>query len=99
MVRRSPLQKQLTVPRWQTLPSPWRSTRASTVSLSQSVSRRTTFSRLPEVSPFIQSVLRVRLKNVTNPDSRVRRRASSFMKPTISTSLLASSCTTAGTSP
>ena len=63
------------------------------------VNRRTTFRRLPDVSPFVQSALRVRLKKVTNPVSRVRCRASSFMKPTISTSLLESSCTTAGTSP
>ena len=38
----------------------------------------TTLSRLPEVSPFIQSVLRVRLKKVTKPVARVFASASSF---------------------
>jgi hypothetical protein len=60
----------------------------STVSSSQSISTSRTASRLPDVSPFIHSVLRVRLKNVTYPLARVLSQASSFMKPTMSTSPL-----------
>ena len=48
---------------------------------------------------MVHSVLRDRLKKVTKPVSRVRASASAFMKPTISTSLLSSSCTTAGIKP
>jgi hypothetical protein len=50
---------------WHTLPSPSRFALTSSVSSSQSTSRSTTCRRLPDVSPFVQSVLRVRLKNVT----------------------------------
>ena len=50
---------------WHTLPSPSRRTLISTVSSSQSSSIWRTASRLPDVSPFIHSLLRVRLKNVT----------------------------------
>src|SRR5687767_6985573 len=60
---------------------------------------RRTSRRLPEVSPFVQSRPRVRLKKVAKPVARVRASASSFMKPTISTSPLRSSWTTAGMSP
>ena len=78
-------------PVWQTLPSPSRFTFTSTVSSSQSVSISTTCRRLPEVSPFIQSLLRVRLKKVAKPVRRVSASASSFMKPTIRTSALSAS--------
>ena len=47
---------------WHTLPSPCRFTFTSNVSSSQSTRISVTASRLPEVSPFIQSVSRVRLK-------------------------------------
>jgi hypothetical protein len=50
---------------WQTLPSPSRSALTRTVSSSQSISASRTASRLPDVSPFVHSVLRVRLKKVT----------------------------------
>src|ERR1700744_3303817 len=63
--------KQLTVPSWQTRPSPSTSTLKSSASLSQSVEASTTRSRLPLVSPFIHSFCRVRLQNVTNPLSSV----------------------------
>jgi hypothetical protein len=69
------------------------------VSSSQSTSSSVTCSRLPEVSPLVHSALRVRLKNVANPVARVRSNASSFMNPTISTSPVVPSCTTAGMSP
>ena len=52
-------------PVWQTLPSPSRAAFTSTVSSSQSVKICRTARRLPEVSPLVHSVLRVRLKNVT----------------------------------
>ncbi len=58
-----------------------------------------TLSRLPEVSPFIQSWPRVRLKKVTYPFSSVCSRASRFMNPTIRTSPPCQSCTTAGSNP
>ena len=48
-------------------------------------------SRLPDVSPFIHSLLRVRLKKVAKPVRRVSASASSFMKPTIRTSALSAS--------
>jgi hypothetical protein len=51
----------------------------------------TTSRRLPEVSPFVQSLLRVRLKKVAKPVFLVIASASSFMKPTISTSALSES--------
>src|SRR5882672_10836287 len=60
---------------------------------------RSTFSRLPDVSPFIQSAFRVRLKNVAKPLSTVRSSAVWFMNPTISTSCVDESCTTAGIKP
>ena len=50
-------------------------------------------------TPFVWNPSSGVLREVTNPVSRVRRSASSFMNPTISTSFVASSCTTAGTSP
>ena len=56
---------------------------------SQSTKIARTARRLPDVSPFVHSVLRVRLKKVTYPVRRVTSQASSFMKPTISTSRLA----------
>jgi hypothetical protein len=43
--------------------------------------------------------LRVRLKKVAKPLSRVRANASSFMKPTISTSFVSASWMTAAISP
>ena len=91
--------KQLRSPVWHTLPAPWRSTLSRTVSWSQSVRIWRTARRFPDVSPFVQSVLRVRLKNVAEPVRRVMASASSFMNPTISTSPLAASCTTAGINP
>ncbi len=63
--------KQLTVPSWQTRPSPSTCTRNSSVSLSQSVEAETMRKRLPLVSPFIQSFWRVRLQKVTKPVSCV----------------------------
>src|SRR5689334_16460668 len=57
--------KQDRVPSWHTRPSPSTSTRNSKASLSQSVLAEITFKRFPDVSPFIQSLLRVRLKKVT----------------------------------
>ena len=57
------------------------------------------FSWLPDVSPFIHNVSRVRLKNVAKPLSTVRSSASWFMKPTISTSCDALSWITAGIRP
>src|ERR1700704_926544 len=56
--------KQVRWPVWHTFPSPRRLTLSSTVSSSQSTRISTTSSLLPDVSPFVQSVLRVRLKNV-----------------------------------
>ena len=50
---------------WHTLPSPSRSAFTSTVSSSQSMNTSRTASRLPDVSPLVHSVLRVRLKKVT----------------------------------
>src|SRR5262249_35279855 len=63
----SVLKKHVRSPVWQTLPSPRRFTLTSTVSSSQSVSISTTWSLLPDVSPFIHSLLRVRLKKVAKP--------------------------------
>ena len=57
--------KQVRSPVWHTLPSPSRSAFTSTVSSSQSMSTSRTASWLPDVSPLVHSVLRVRLKNVT----------------------------------
>src|SRR6185369_11417036 len=57
--------KQERVPSWHTSPSPSTRTRHSTVSLSQSVAAEITRSRFPLVSPFVQSLFRVRLKKVT----------------------------------
>src|SRR5207253_7239107 len=88
--------KQVRWPVWQTLPSPSRFTFTSTVSSSQSTRISTTACLLPEVSPFIHSVLRVRLKNVAKPVRRVASSATSFMKPTIRTSELSASWMTAG---
>src|SRR3954470_738340 len=59
------LVKQERVPSWQSRPSPSTSTRKSRQSLSQSVAAEITRRRLPEVSPFIHSFWRVRLKKVT----------------------------------
>ena len=56
-------------------------------------------SLLPEVSPFVHSLLRVRLKKVAKPVRRVSASASSFMKPTIRTSDVSASWMTAGISP
>ena len=67
------LVKQLTVPSWQTRPSPSTSTRKSRASLSQSVAAEMMRRRLPLVSPFIQSFWRVRLQKVTKPVSSVLR--------------------------
>src|SRR5919204_3606561 len=53
--------KQVRSPVWQTLPSPSRSAFTSTVSSSQSISTSRTASLFPEVSPFVHSLLRVRL--------------------------------------
>src|SRR5262249_31082952 len=85
-------------PVWHTLPSPCGFTFTSTVSSSQSTRMSMTARRLPDVSPFIQSLLRVRLKNVAKPVLRVRASASSFMKPTIRTSDVSASWITAGIS-
>ena len=55
---------------WQTLPSPSRSAFTSTrvvVAVDQDVADR---QALPDVSPFVHSFLRVRLKNVTYPSPR-----------------------------
>ena len=52
-------------PVWHTLPSPSRSALTSTVSSSQSTSSVADREAVPEVSPFVHSVLRVRLKKVT----------------------------------
>src|SRR5690606_29862590 len=93
------VEKHVRWPVWQTLPSPSRSALTSTVSSSQSTRISFTARRLPEVSPLVQSVLRVRLKKVTYPVACVSRHASSFMKPTINTSPLAWSWTTAGMRP
>src|SRR5207302_9517057 len=87
------------VPSGQTRPSPSTSTRKSRQSLSQSVAAEITRSRFPEVSPLIHSLWRVRLTHVTYPDSSVFSYASELAKPTISSSPLALSCTTTGTSP
>src|SRR6185437_10441948 len=65
------LVKQDRVPSWQTSPSPSTCTLKSSASLSQSVAAKSTLSRLPEVSPLVQSLLRVRLKNVTYPVLKV----------------------------
>ena len=70
---RRPRKKHVRAPVWHTLPSPSRVTFTSTVSSSQSTRMRSTSRRLPEVSPFIHSLLRVRLKNVAKPVSRVSR--------------------------
>src|SRR4029079_5048165 len=91
--------KQERVPLWQTTPFPCPRTCSRTVSRSQSVVAETTSSRFPEVSPLVQSWLRVRLKNVTYPARSVCSNASRFMKPSISTSPLPASCTIAGNSP
>ena len=91
--------KHVRSPVWHTLPSPSLVTRTSTVSSSQSTRIRSTCSRLPEVSPFIHSCPRVRLKKVANPVATVRSSASWFMKPTIRTSFDTSSWMTAGISP
>src|SRR5438045_8464639 len=56
-------------------------------------------SRLPELSPLVQSWLRVRLKKVTYPSCKVRSSAGRFMNPTIKTSPSDESWTTAGSSP
>src|SRR5262245_62140318 len=69
-------------PVWQTLPSPRRVTRSSTVSSSQSLRMRRTCKRFPDVSPLVHSFPRLRLKNVAKPVLRVTANASSFMKPT-----------------
>src|ERR1017187_7006639 len=53
--------KQERVPVWQTLPSPSTRTRSRTVSRSQSAKAATTCRRLPELSPLVHSVWRVRL--------------------------------------
>src|SRR5262249_7628714 len=57
--------KQVRSPVWHTWPSPSRSAFTRTVSSSQSISTSRTASLLPDVSPLVHSVLRVRLKNVT----------------------------------
>jgi hypothetical protein len=57
--------KQVRSPVWQTLPSPSRSALTSSVSSSQSIEDVADGERLPDVSPFVHSVLRVRLKKVT----------------------------------
>ena len=63
--------KQVRSPVWHTLPSPSRFTFSSTVSSSQSTSADVTCRRLPDVSPFVHSLPRVRLKNVAKPLSSV----------------------------
>ena len=93
------LKKQVLSPVWQTLPSPSLVTLSKMVSLSQSVSISWTCSLFPDVSPFIQRVCLVRLKNVAKPVTFVCSKACSFMKPTMRTSLLTLSCTMAGISP
>ena len=89
------LKKQVLSPVWQTLPSPSLVTLSKMVSLSQSVSISWTCSLFPDVSPFIQRVCLVRLKNVAKPVTFVCSKACSFMKPTMRTSLLTLSCTMA----
>src|SRR5687768_12505640 len=54
-------EKQLRSPVWHTLPSPSRSAFTSTVSSSQSMNASRTARRLPDVSPLVHSLLRVRL--------------------------------------
>ena len=56
---------------WQATPSPSAVTFSSTVSSSQSTRIRRTASLLPDVSPFVQSWPRLRLKKVAKPLSRV----------------------------
>src|SRR5207237_2567405 len=58
---RSSCVKQDLDPVWHTLPAPNTRTRSSSVSRSQSVHAAITSRRLPEVSPFVHSVFRVRL--------------------------------------
>src|SRR5213075_1985181 len=53
--------KQVRSPVWQTLPPPRRSAFTSSVSSSQSMSTSRTASLLPDVSPLVHNVLRVRL--------------------------------------
>lgn len=93
------MKKHVRSPVWHTTPSPRQRASSSTVSWSQSIRVRTTCSRLPDVSPFVHSAPRVRLKNVAKPVRRVCSQASSFMKPTIRTSRVSASWTTAGTRP
>src|SRR5450755_606558 len=49
------------VPSWQTTPAPSTLTRSNKVSRSQSVLAERSRNLLPEVSPFVQRVLRLRL--------------------------------------
>ena len=68
------MKKQVRSPVWQTLPSPSRFTFTQhrvVVAVDEQIS--TTCSLLPDVSPFVHSVLRVRLKKVAKPVRRVSR--------------------------
>ena len=67
--RYSFLKKQVRSPVWHTLPLPRRFTFSSTVSSSQSTRMLLTASLFPDVSPFVQSFCRDRLKNVAYPVS------------------------------
>ena len=89
--------KQVSAPVWQAGPTGF--TLTSKVSLSQSAIISFTKKKLPEVSPLVHSLFFVLLKNVTFPSALVLESASSFMKPSISTLLVASSCIIAGISP
>ena len=84
---------------WQTLPSPSRFTFTSTVSSSQSTRMSTTCERLPEVSPFVHSVLRVRLKKVAKPVRRVIGQRLLVHEADHQHFALSASWTTAGISP
>ena len=67
----------------------------TSASPSQSSRISTTASVFPDVSPLCQSSCRERLQNHASPVSRVRRSASSFIQPSMSTRPSRASCTIA----
>ena len=75
---------------------PGESTRASSVSPSQSAAIDTSLCMLPLVAPLFQSSWRLRLQNQVVPVSSVRRNDSAFIHATMSTSPVSCCCTTRG---
>ncbi|OPZ56126.1 MAG: hypothetical protein BWY88_01346 [Synergistetes bacterium ADurb.Bin520] len=82
---------------WQA--GPWGSTRASSVSPSQSRRSSRTAMRCPLSSPLCQSFPRDRLKKTISPVSAVSFRASALAQATMSTVPDWASWTTTGTRP